>query len=91
LKFQPGSLPAEFTAQINNLDYSTAVTKINVALNGLPNFTAHPNVGTEAGPQHRGTIHICKDLAEIEGSYVDAVSGKPSERPIIGIVTCIYL
>lgn len=67
------------------MDYSTAVTKINVALSGLPNFTCIPNVGNEPGPQHRGTIHICKDLEEIERGYIDAVGGKPSERPIIGV------
>ena len=36
-----------------------------------------------AGPQHRGTIHICPDLDYIERAYDDAKYGRPSERPVL--------
>src|SRR5262249_15851477 len=59
----------------------SASLKINVALSELPNFTAYP--GTTAGPQHRGTIHICPDMDSIERAYDDAKYGRPSARPIL--------
>jgi hypothetical protein len=39
--------PAEFREQIASIDYKSGVTKINVAINQLPNFLANPN--TAAG------------------------------------------
>ncbi len=47
--------------------------KINVALEHLPSFTALP--GHEAGPQHRGTVHLCPDQEYIERGYDDAKYG----------------
>ncbi|KAK9108854.1 hypothetical protein Sjap_016914 [Stephania japonica] len=50
-------LPEEFYRGIKNSDYSSATTKINVAVDGLPQFRCcEPLHG--AGPQHVGTIHI---------------------------------
>jgi len=69
--------------RISHLDVSSGVTKINVALDKLPNFKALPNSSDDAGPQHRGTIHLCKDLQHIEEAYRDSLLGKSSERPII--------
>jgi len=66
---------------VKGLDYSSASLKINVALSELPNFTALP--GAQAGPQHRGTIHISPDLDYIERAYDDAKYGKPAENPIL--------
>ena len=37
--------------------------------------------GTQPGPQHRGTIHICPDQDYIERAYDDAKYGRPSQRP----------
>jgi len=55
--------------------------KINLALSELPNFTACP--GTQAGPQHRGTIHICPNMQYIEEAYADSIVGRPSRSPIL--------
>ncbi len=74
-------LPAEFAAEIARIDYSSASAKINVALAGLPNFTACP--GTTAGPQHRGTVHLCPDQDYIERSYDEAKYGKASTSPVV--------
>ena len=43
--------------------------------------TSPPCPGTAAGPQHRGTIHICPDQDYIERAYDDAKYGRPSTRP----------
>jgi len=76
-----GELPAEFVAAVDRISYESASLKINVALAELPSFRACP--GVEAGPQHRGTIHVCPDLDYIERAYDDAKYGRPSERPVL--------
>ncbi len=77
----PSQLPDDFAAAVKRIGYESATLKINVALSELPNFKACP--GTEAGPQHRGTIHICPDLDTIERGFDDAKYGRPSEVPIL--------
>jgi len=75
------ALPPDFLAEIRRIDYSSASAKINVALSALPNFTACP--GSGAGPQHRGTIHLCPDQDFIERGYDDAKYGRFSQNPIV--------
>jgi len=64
-------LPASFVRNIRRINYDSASVKINLALSELPDFTACP--GVIAGPQHRGTIHICPDLQFIESAYADSL------------------
>ncbi|XP_010254832.1 PREDICTED: pyridine nucleotide-disulfide oxidoreductase domain-containing protein 2 isoform X2 [Nelumbo nucifera] len=77
-------LPEEFRCAISNLDYSSGTTKINIAVDRLPQFQCcNPSI-QEAGPQHVGTIHIgSESMEEIDLSYRDALSGFPSQRPLI--------
>jgi phytoene dehydrogenase-like protein len=77
----PKLLPPEFAEAIARIDYSSASLKINVALAELPDFLACP--GSDSGPQHRGTIHICPDQDYIERGYDDAKYGRPSQNPIL--------
>jgi phytoene dehydrogenase-like protein len=77
----PSDLPAAFLDEIRRIDYSSASAKINVALSALPNFTACP--GSEPGPQHRGTIHLCPDQDYIEHGYDDAKYGRWSRDPVV--------
>jgi phytoene dehydrogenase-like protein len=77
----PKILPPEFAEVIGNINYDSASLKINVALSEVPNFTACP--GSGAGPQHRGTIHICPDQDYIEHAFDDAKYGRPSADPIL--------
>jgi phytoene dehydrogenase-like protein len=82
LKLLDGAdLPDEFVEAVRNIDYSSASLKINISLSELPDFKALP--GTEAGPQHRGTIHISPSMNYIERAYDNAKYGCPSEYPII--------
>lgn len=78
---EPQHLPADFLENIKRINYDSASLKINVALSELPNFTACP--GSEVGPQHRGTIHICPDQDYIERAFDDAKYGRPSKDPIL--------
>lgn len=79
----PELLPAEFLRAIGNIDYSSATTKINLALSELPDFRAIP--GTNVAPHHRGTIHICDSIDWLERAYDDAKYGRPSTQPILEI------
>ncbi|XP_061336454.1 uncharacterized protein LOC133283593 [Gastrolobium bilobum] len=77
-------LPDDFVRRIKHSDYSSATTKINVAVDKLPQFRCcklnHPHVG----PQHVGTIHIgSESMEEIHSASQDAVNGVPSRRPVI--------
>jgi phytoene dehydrogenase-like protein len=74
-------LPPAFVADVERISYSSASLKINVALAELPSFQALP--GTEPGPQHRGTIHICPDQDYIERAFDDAKYGRPSAQPVL--------
>jgi phytoene dehydrogenase-like protein len=74
-------LPSEFVTEVKGIRMRSGVIKINVALKELPDFTALP--GKEAGPQHRGTIHIAPDMDYMEKAFDDAKHGRPSEKPVI--------
>ena len=77
----PDALPADFLRAVSHIDYSSATTKINLALRELPDFTALP--GASIAPHHRGTIHICDSIEWLERAYDDAKYGRPSQRPIL--------
>ncbi|OWK07538.1 PYROXD2 [Cervus elaphus hippelaphus] len=78
-------LPEEFVARIAQLDTQSPVTKINVAVNRLPDFLAAPN--TPRGqplPHHQCSIHLnCEDTLLVHRAFEDALDGLPSERPLI--------
>jgi phytoene dehydrogenase-like protein len=78
------ALPEAFVADVERISYASASLKINVALAELPSFRALP--GTEPGPQHRGTIHICPDQDYIERAFDDAKYGRPSAEPVLECV-----
>jgi phytoene dehydrogenase-like protein len=77
----PRDLPDDLVQAVERISYDSASLKINVALAELPDFRALP--GRTAGPQHRGTIHICPDQDYIERAYDDAKYGRPSASPVL--------
>ncbi|KAL3849700.1 hypothetical protein ACJIZ3_011582 [Penstemon smallii] len=75
-------LPDDFLRAVKNSDYSSATTKINLAVDQLPQF--HCCSSPDAGPQHMGTIHIGSErMEEIDSACQDSKNGLPSRRPII--------
>ncbi|XP_045709681.1 pyridine nucleotide-disulfide oxidoreductase domain-containing protein 2 [Phyllostomus hastatus] len=86
LKLTPQEwLPKEFVERISQLDTQSPVTKINVALNRLPDFLAAPNApGGRPLPHHQCSIHLnCEDTHLLHQAFEDAADGRPSRRPMI--------
>jgi phytoene dehydrogenase-like protein len=73
-------LPDDFVAAIEKFRIEGTSCKINLALSGLPDFTACP--GTP-GSQHKATMHICPSIEYIERAWDDAKYGMPSQRPLL--------
>ncbi|EPQ19695.1 Pyridine nucleotide-disulfide oxidoreductase domain-containing protein 2 [Myotis brandtii] len=86
LKLTPQEwLPEEFTQRISQLDIRSPVTKINVAVNRLPDFLAAPNAPRgQPLPHHQCSIHLnCEDTHLLHQAFEDAMDGRPSHRPMI--------
>ncbi len=76
----PADLGEDFLADVRRFRCEGTSCKINLALNGLPEFTAYPG---SPGPHHRATMHICPSVDYIERAWDDAKYGHPSEKPLI--------
>ncbi|MBY0587927.1 NAD(P)/FAD-dependent oxidoreductase [bacterium] len=78
---EPTHVSNELRRDVDNVRCRSGVVKINVATNGVPNFTSLPSNGP--GPQHRGTIHFVESIDEIDAAFDDARAGRPSTRPVV--------
>jgi len=78
----PGTLPAEFLADIRRYKFRGSSAKVNLALDALPDFTALPGPGSHL----RGAISISPSVDYMERAYDDAKYGRFSRRPYIDIV-----
>ncbi|KAK9285622.1 hypothetical protein L1049_024818 [Liquidambar formosana] len=77
-------LPDDFLRAIKYSDYSSGTTKINVAVDKLPQFQCCKLSYPKAGPQHTTTIHIgFESMEEIGSACQDAWNGLPSRRPVM--------
>jgi phytoene dehydrogenase-like protein len=74
-------LDPDFVRRVKGIRMKGSSMKINLALDGLPSFTALP--GSILMPHHKATIHICPDIDYLERAWDDAKAGRPSERPLI--------
>ena len=77
---EPGDLDPGFVRAIRNFRIEGTSCKINLALNGLPEFRALPGA---PGPHHKATMHICPNIEYVERAWDDAKYGCPSERPLL--------
>ncbi len=76
----PKDLDPEFVRAIRNFRIEGTSCKINLALNGLPEFTAYPGA---PGPHHKATMHICPSIEYVERAWDDAKYGRASDRPLL--------
>ncbi|HLW99276.1 MAG TPA: NAD(P)/FAD-dependent oxidoreductase [Candidatus Acidoferrales bacterium] len=74
-------LPADFAKAVREIAMQGCSMKINLALDGLPNFTAIP--GGNLQPHHKTTMHICPSMDYVERGWDDAKYGRPSAHPLI--------
>jgi phytoene dehydrogenase-like protein len=79
---EPATLPDDFTNAVRHYRLGGSSAKVNLALDGLPNFTALPGEGAHL----RGAISISPSLAYLEAAYDEARHGRFSRRPYLDIV-----
>jgi phytoene dehydrogenase-like protein len=79
---EPGSLDREFEDGVRRFRFRGSSGKVNLALDGLPSFTALPGPGEHL----RGAISFSPDLDYMERAYDDAKAGSFSRRPYIDVV-----
>ncbi len=75
-------LPGEFVETIRRFRFRGAAGKVNLALDGLPEFTCRPG----AGPHLRGAISVSPSVEYLERAYDEAKYGEFSRRPYMDIV-----
>ena len=75
-------LPSDFVRSIENFRIRGSSGKVNLALDGLPDFTCLPG----EGHHHRGAISISPDFDYLENAYDDAKYGNFSKSPFMDII-----
>ena len=78
----PVELPAEFLADLKRWKTRSGTVKINLAVDRLPEFTAHPQFDPRV---HGGTIVLAESLDDIENAYQQAVAGRAAELPFADV------
>ncbi len=71
-------LPDEFVEGVKRYKFRGSSGKVNLALDGLPDFTCLPGTG----PHLRGAISISPGVDYMERAYDDAKYGRYSRRPV---------
>ncbi|MFN8519004.1 MAG: NAD(P)/FAD-dependent oxidoreductase [Chloroflexota bacterium] len=79
---EPGVLEDDFTDAIRRFRFRGSSGKVNLALDGLPDFTCLPGVGEHL----RGAISFSPSLDYMEQAYDDAKAGRFSRRPYVDMI-----
>jgi phytoene dehydrogenase-like protein len=79
---EPGTLDAEFERDVRRFRYRGSSGKVNLALDGLPDFKCLPGVGEHL----RGAISFSPSMDYMEQAYIDAREGRFSRRPYIDMI-----
>lgn len=77
---EPGHLDDEFVADLKRFQIQGPSSKVNLALDGLPQFTA---LGPRQAALLRGSIEIAPSLDYLEKAYDEAKYGGGSTRPFM--------
>jgi phytoene dehydrogenase-like protein len=75
-------LPDEFAAGVRRYKFRGSSGKVNLALDGLPDFTCLPGTGAHL----RGAISVSPGVDYMERAYDDAKYGRFSRRPYMDVV-----
>ena len=76
------NLPGDFLEDVNRYKFRGSSGKVNMALDGLPNFKCLPGPGAHL----RGAISISPSVEYMERAYDDAKYGNFSRHPYIDMV-----
>ena len=77
-------LDEDFRRSLENFRVEGSSFKINLALDGLPNFTAYPNRSDrELNLPHKTTMHVCPTMDYVDRAWEDAKQGRPSTNPML--------
>ncbi len=79
---EPGALDEPFLAEVRRYKFRGSSGKVNLALDGLPDFTCLPG----PGPHLRGAISFSPSVDHMERAYDDAKYGRFSRRPYIDVI-----
>jgi phytoene dehydrogenase-like protein len=79
---EPGTLEPEFEQEIRRFKFRGSSGKVNLAVDGLPDFTCLPGQGEHL----RGAISFSPSTEEMEQAYDDAKYGHWSRRPYIDMI-----
>jgi phytoene dehydrogenase-like protein len=79
---EPGTLPSDFEAEVGRYRLRGSSGKVNLALDGLPDFTCLPGPGDHL----RGAISFSPSVDYMERAYDDAKYGRFSRRPYLDVV-----
>jgi len=78
----PSELPSDFLESVRRYKFRGSSGKVNLALDGLPDFKCWPGTGAHL----RGAISISPSIEYMERAYDDAKYGNFSRKPYIDIV-----
>ena len=82
---EPGALDPSFEHEVRRFKFRGSSGKVNLALDGLPEFACLPS--SETGGEHlRGAISFSPSVDYMETAYDDAKYGRFSRRPYIDVV-----
>jgi phytoene dehydrogenase-like protein len=79
---EPGTIDPAVEAAVRRYKFRGSSGKVNLALDGLPDFTSLPGPGEHL----RGAISISPSVDWMERAYDDAKHGRFSRRPYIDVV-----
>ncbi len=79
---EPGTLDGRFEDEVRRYKFRGSSGKVNLALDGLPDFTCLPGVGDHL----RGAISFSPSVDHMERAYDDAKYGRYSRRPYIDMI-----
>jgi phytoene dehydrogenase-like protein len=78
----PDALPDDFRREVDRYKFRGSSGKVNLALDGLPEFACLPGTGEHL----RGAISFSPSVDYMERAYDDAKYGRPSRRPYIDMI-----
>ena len=79
---EPKTLDASFQEEVGRIKFRGSSGKVNVALDGLPDFSCLPGPGEHL----RGAISFSPSVDYLERAYDDAKYGRFSRRPYIDMI-----